>query len=94
MRYYHQFQIQNFLANLSPTDFQIPHLFSDLFAQEPDSQVWDFPSHSSLAQQEIGLPYGLTTLPYPRPFSSCNFNIPQPNKLLVFMHIIFSNYAY
>jgi hypothetical protein len=44
----------------------------------------------SLAQQEIGLPYGLTTLPYPRPFSSCNFNIPQPNKLLVFMHIIFS----
>jgi hypothetical protein len=42
------------------------------------------------AQQEIGLPYGLTTLPYPRPFSSCNFNVPQPNKLLVFMHIIFS----
>jgi hypothetical protein len=31
MRYYHQFQIQNFLANLSPTNFQIPHLFSDLF---------------------------------------------------------------
>jgi hypothetical protein len=44
----------------------------------------------SLAQQAIGLPYGLTTLPYPRPFSSCNLNIPQPNKLLVFMHIIFS----
>ena len=30
MRTYHQFQIQNFLANMSPTDFQIPHLFSNL----------------------------------------------------------------
>jgi hypothetical protein len=31
MIYYHQFQIQNFLATMSPTDFQIPHLFLDLF---------------------------------------------------------------
>jgi hypothetical protein len=44
----------------------------------------------SLAQHAIGLPYGITTLPCPRHFSSCHFNFPQPNKLLVFMHIIFS----
>jgi len=47
-------------------------------------------SNSSLAQHEISLPYGLTTLPYPITFSSYNFNIHQPNKLLVFVHIIFS----
>jgi hypothetical protein len=43
-----------------------------------------------LAQQTIRLPYGLTTFPYPRPFFSYNFNIPQPNRLLDSMHIIFS----
>jgi hypothetical protein len=31
----------------------------------------------------IGILYGLTTLPYPRPLSSYNFNIPQPNKLSI-----------
>jgi hypothetical protein len=50
----------------------------------------DNTSHISLAQWEIVIPYGLTTMPYPRPFSSYNFQIPQPNKLLVCIHIIFS----
>ena len=90
MRYYHQFQIQILLANLSPIDFQIHIYFQICSAQEPDSQVWDFPPHNSLAQQAIGLSCGITTLPYPRPFSSFNFNIHQPNKLLLFLHIVFS----
>ena len=37
----------------------------------------------TLAAIGIDLLYGLTTLPYPRPLSSCNFNIPQPNKLSI-----------
>jgi hypothetical protein len=49
MRYYHQFQIQNFLANLSPIDFQFSHLFSYLFRTGTrfTSMRLSFPYHLS-----------------------------------------------
>jgi hypothetical protein len=51
------------------TDFQFHILFFQICStQGTYSQAWDFPPHSSLAQQTIGLPYGLKILPYPRLF--------------------------
>jgi hypothetical protein len=88
MRHHYKFQLSEFLLQIChPQIFQSLGLFSDMFRTEPDSQLWDFPSHNILAQQEIGLPYGLTTLPYPRLFLPAI--IPQLIKLLVLMHIHF-----
>ena len=51
---------------------------------EPDPPIMglSFPQQFGLAGH-FGLPCGLTTLPYPRPFAFYTFNFHQPNKLLV-----------
>jgi hypothetical protein len=50
MRHHHNSKFQNFIAICHPRIFQFLRLFSDPFRTEPDSQAWDFPPHSSLAQ--------------------------------------------
>jgi hypothetical protein len=61
--------IHIFLANLSPTYFQIPHfIFKSVPHRNHIHKYENFPSHSSLAQQVLVFLMGLLLLPYPRPF--------------------------
>jgi hypothetical protein len=89
MRHHYKFQLSEFLFQICHPQicFQSLLLFLDMFRTKLDSQAWDFLSHNILAQQEINLPYGFTTFPYPRLFLAAI--IPQLIKLLFLMHIHF-----
>jgi hypothetical protein len=93
MRYYPQFQIHNFLANLSPKDLQIPHLFSDMFCKgiRFTSMALSFPYNFCLEENWCSL-WDYNTSIF-KTLSSSNFNILETNKLLVLMHIIFSSHT-
>ena len=61
--------IQNFLADLSPTDFQIPHfIFRYVLHVNQIHKYGISLSHSSLSQQALVFLMGLLLLPYSRPF--------------------------